>query len=337
MSINLTNKHNVPLALAVWLVADNYDYQAVENYVSVTSLMRPLRQLVLSARTIQGSVESDLADFASRAMGNALHDSIEKAWLHHHQKSMELLGYPKEVIDRVLINPSAELVSRTKDAIPIYLEQRAFKKVGKWTIGGKFDMVADGIVHDNKSTTAYTWLTGDKDKDYQLQGSLYRWLNPDKITEDFIRINFIFTDWSKVMAKSDPKYPQAKVLAKEVPLLSLQETQDWVEGKLAQIEQQGQEGPDLAQPTVLGEQAHQQQVRQHRKPDRQCAKAQRQLQRIGLTGHQDRGDLPGNRHPAHQDQCAQPNHVGPGIAGRKAGYRRNHVVTGGLIFWVGHC
>ena len=247
MTINLTNKHNVPLALAVWLVADNYDYQAVENYVSVTSLMRPLRQLVLSARTIQGSVESDLADFASRAMGNALHDSIEKAWLHHHQKSMELLGYPKEVIDRVLINPSAELVSRTKDAIPIYLEQRAFKKVGKWTIGGKFDMVADGIVHDNKSTTAYTWLTGDKDKDYQLQGSLYRWLNPDKITEDFIRINFIFTDWSKVMAKSDPKYPQAKVLAKEVPLLSLQETQDWVESKLAQIEMYWDK-PDAAIP-----------------------------------------------------------------------------------------
>ena len=234
--MKLTNIHNVPLALGVWLVADNYDYQDRENYVSVTSLMRPIRQLVLSSRTARGNLEADLADFASRAMGNALHDSIEKAWINNHRKSMEILGYPQQVIDRILINPSPDLLSRTKDAIPIYLEQRAFKKVGKWTVGGKFDMVADGIVHDNKSTTAYTWLTGDKDKDYQLQGSLYRWLNPDKITEDFIRINFIFTDWSKANARTDPKYPQAKVQAKEVPLLSLEETQAWVENKLAQIE-----------------------------------------------------------------------------------------------------
>ena len=203
--MKLTNAHNVPLALGVWLVADNYDYQDRENYVSVTSLMRPIRQLVLSSRTARGNLEADLADFASRAMGNALHDSIEKAWINNYRKSMEILGYPKQVIDRILINPSPDLLARTKDAIPIYLEQRAFKKVGKWTVGGKFDMVADGIVHDNKSTTAYTWLTGDKDKDYQLQGSLYRWLNPDKITEDFIRINFIFTDWSKANARTDPK------------------------------------------------------------------------------------------------------------------------------------
>ena len=233
---NITNKHNVPLALAVWLVADNYDYQNRENYVSVTSLMRPLRQLVLSARTIAGSLESDLADYAARSMGNALHDSIEKAWLNNYRKSMEILGYPEKVIDRILVNPSDELLARTKDAIPIYLEQRAFKKVGKWTVGGKYDMVADGVVHDNKSTSAFTWVSGGKDKDYQLQGSLYRWLNPDKITEDFIRINFIFTDWSKADARTNPKYPQAKVQAKEVPLLSIEETQAWVEDKLRQIE-----------------------------------------------------------------------------------------------------
>ena len=28
-----TNKHNVPLALAVWLLADNYDYQQRDNYI----------------------------------------------------------------------------------------------------------------------------------------------------------------------------------------------------------------------------------------------------------------------------------------------------------------
>ena len=234
--MKFTNNHNVPLALAVWLVADNYDYQDRPDYISATSLMKPLRQLILSARTIQGSLTSDLADYAARVMGNALHDSIEKAWLNNHQKSLALLGYPQQVIDRILVNPSDELVARTKDAIPIYLEQRAFKKVGKWTVGGKYDMVAEGVVHDNKSTSAYTWMNSDKDQDYIIQGSIYRWLNPTKITEDFIRVNFIFTDWSRAQARMDPAYPQAKVQAKELPLLSIEETEAWVVAKLAQID-----------------------------------------------------------------------------------------------------
>ena len=234
--MKFTNNHNVPLALAVWLVADNYDYQDRPDYISATSLMKPLRQLILSARTIQGSLTSDLSDYAARVMGNALHDSIEKAWLNNHQKSLALLGYPQQVIDRILVNPSDELVARTKDAIPIYLEQRAFKKVGKWTVGGKYDMVAEGVVHDNKSTSAYTWMNSDKDQDYIIQGSIYRWLNPTKITEDFIRVNFIFTDWSRAQARMDPAYPQAKVQAKELPLLSIEETEAWVVAKLAQID-----------------------------------------------------------------------------------------------------
>lgn len=232
-----TNKHNVPLALAVWLLADNYDYQHRDNYISVTSLMRPIRQLVLSTRVINSDQEVDLAGLASRAMGNALHDSIEKAWVNNHEKSLKLLGYPDDVINRILVNPTPEQLTRTKDPIAIYLEQRSFKKVSKWEVGGKFDMVADGVVHDNKSTTAYAWLKGGKDGDYALQGSLYRWLNPDKILEDFIRINFIFTDWSAADARSNPDYPQAKTLAKEIPLMSIEETQAWVENKLRLIDQ----------------------------------------------------------------------------------------------------
>lgn len=178
----------------------------------------------------------DLEDGISRALGHSLHDSIEKAWVKGYKESLKLLGHPQSVIDRVLVNPTPEELAEVKDPIPVYLEQRSHKTVGKWTVGGKFDMVADGIVHDNKSTSAYTWVYGGRDDEHKLQGSLYRWLNPGKILEDFIRINYIFTDWQRAQARQNPNYPQSRIRYKDIPLLDITETERWVENKLQLVE-----------------------------------------------------------------------------------------------------
>ena len=234
--MKITNNFNISLSLAVWLLHDEYDYVNEPNYISVTTLMKPLRHIILPRRIPRELVETDVSDFIARALGHSLHDSIEKSWVKGYKRSLALLGYPEKVIERVLINPTPEELASTPNAIPIYLEQRAKKTVtvnGKtWTVGGKFDMVAEGIVHDNKSTSAYTWVYGGRDEEHQQQGSLYRWLNPDKITEDFIRINYIFTDWQKSQAKQNPNYPQKRVESKDIVLLSEAEVQRWVEWKL---------------------------------------------------------------------------------------------------------
>jgi hypothetical protein len=234
--MKITNNFNISLSLAVWLVHDEYDYVNEPNYISVTTLMKPLRHIILPRRIPRELVETDVSDFIARALGHSLHDSIEKSWVKGYKRSLALLGYPEKVIERVLINPTPEELASTPNAIPIYLEQRAKKAVvvnGKtWTVGGKFDMVAEGIVHDNKSTSAYTWVYGGRDEEHQQQGSLYRWLNPDKITEDFIRINYIFTDWQKAQARQNPNYPQKRVESKDIVLLSEAEIQRWVEWKL---------------------------------------------------------------------------------------------------------
>lgn len=236
----ITNHGNIPMGLAVWLLHDEYDYVDDENYISVTGLMKPIKHIILPPRVPPEQRTSDVEDYVARAMGHSLHDSIEKAWLKGYARSLRLLGHPKSVIDRVLINPTDEELAAIKDPIPVYLEQRAIKTVmvnGKeYRIGGKFDMVADGIVHDNKSTTAYTWLYGTRDDEHKLQGSLYRWLNPEKITEDYIRINYIFTDWQKMAAKQNPNYPQKRILYKDIPLMSIEETERWVIAKLTQFE-----------------------------------------------------------------------------------------------------
>lgn len=236
--MRVSNNSDVSLPLAVWLLNDEYDSQNEANYISATRLMRPLRHLVLPDRIPPAKREApDVADFIASGLGKALHDSIEKAWTGgRHIKALKMLGYDDDTIALVRINPTEP----EEGTLPIYIEQRAKRTVTvdgvTYTVGGKFDLVMEGMVMDNKSTTSFAWVSGGKDDDYRLQGSIYRWLNPDKITEDFIRINFIFTDWTKFMAKANPKYPQSRVQHKDIPLLSVAETEAWIKWKLTQVQ-----------------------------------------------------------------------------------------------------
>lgn len=233
----ITNKSDISLEMAVWLLFDDYDYVDAPNYISATSLMKPLRHIILPSRIPEDErIVPDVEDQIASALGKALHAAIEKAWLHgNHRKGLQLLGFPKSMIDRVLVNPTPEELAATEKPIPVYIEQRAIRELDGFNIGGKFDLVCDGRVTDTKSTTVYTWIHGGKDEDYKIQGSIYRWLNPDKVTEDHMRINFIFTDWQKVMAASNPSYPQRRVLHKDIELMTIAETEAWIRNKLALV------------------------------------------------------------------------------------------------------
>lgn len=234
----ITNKNGISLEMAVWLLHDEYDYIDEENYISATGLMKPIRHILLPNRVPQEQkIVPDVEDLISSSLGSALHAAIEKAWKSgNHKRALKLLGYPQEVIDRVLVNPTPEEQATVKDPILVWIEQRAFREIDGFKIGGKFDMVCEGSVRDTKSTSVYAWIFGGKDDDYRLQGSIYRWLNPDKITEDFIRVNFIFTDWKKMDAAIKPDYPQRRVMHKDIPLMSIEETEAWIRHKLNQVE-----------------------------------------------------------------------------------------------------
>lgn len=234
--MNLTNKFNIQLPIAVWLLHDQYDYVNTPNYISVTKLMRPIRHLILPSRVTEQKADIDISERIATTLGTAIHDSIEKAWLSNPQKALAALGCPEEVISRIRINPTKEELVGLVDAIPVYLEQRTIRPLNGYHIGGKYDMVFDGEVNDYKTTSAYTWVHGGRDDEHQLQGSLYRWLNPDIITKDYIRINYIFTDWNKVTALTNPDYPQCRTQYKDIPLLSIEDTEKWIIDKLNQIE-----------------------------------------------------------------------------------------------------
>lgn len=235
--MKLTNNHNISLATAVWLATSEYDYVNEPNYISVTTLMKPVRQLALRGRDEIEQVSIDVTDFLAARMGHAFHDSIERAWVNNASGALAMLGYPEKVCQNIVVNPSEEYVKYNPDCIPVYMEKRTIRSFMGKKIGGKFDFVADGMVQDFKSTSTYAWTKGSKDEDYILQGSLYRWLNPDIITEDIMRINFIFKDWNKNQAKSDKDYPQHPVCHKDLKLMSLEETEQWVKNKIRLIDQ----------------------------------------------------------------------------------------------------
>lgn len=237
--MKITNVAGINLPLAVWLLHDEYDYVDKPNYISATGLMKSVKQTILASRIPPAEQQMDVQDLIARSLGHAIHDSIEKAWVKGHRRALKLLGYPDDVITRVMVNPTDEELSLVEDPIPVYLEQREFRNVVvngvTYIIGGKYDMLAEGIVHDHKSTSVWSFVKGSKDEDYALQPSIYRWLNPKKAYADFAKINFIFTDWSKMMLRTEG-YPQHRVQEKVFPLLSLQETEAWIKDRISQFQ-----------------------------------------------------------------------------------------------------
>lgn len=243
--MKITNNADISLPLAVWLIHDEYDYINLPNYISVTTLMRPVKQIVLPGRIPPEQRTADVEDYVARALGQSIHTAIEKAWTDGYARSLRLLGYPDDVIARVAVNPTDEELQARSDIIPVYLEQRTMREFEGFTIGGKFDMVTDGIVNDTKSTSAWGWVFGTRDDENKLQGSLYRWLDVTRpgikrITEDFMRVNYVFTDWQKSQARTNPKYPKKRVEYKDIPLMSLKETEEWVRFKLNLLKQHSQ-------------------------------------------------------------------------------------------------
>ena len=235
MSALYANVSEVPLALAVFLASDNYDYSDDPTEISATTLLKPLRQIILAKRVPPGDGLVNLADMMNSRMGTAIHDAIEKSWLNNYRTAMEAIGLPKQVIDRIIINPKLEQL--LPNHIPIYLEQRLKRKIGKWTVTGKFDFIGEGKVQDFKSTSTFTYKKQTNADKYTQQGSIYRWLDPQLITQNQMDIHYIFTDWKPAMAKTDPSYPPKRFHTQSFELMSLSETEAFIRRKLELIEQ----------------------------------------------------------------------------------------------------
>ncbi len=222
MSTKITNNTGISLPIAVWLAIDEYDYSDQENLISATTLIKPVKQIVLGRRYKEADKEMDVADLLAVKMGTAFHNDIENAWKLKDKciEALTAFGYknPEAIYDKITF------------------EKRSSKEFGRYEVSGKFDLVFDGIVADIKSTSTWTYIFGSNDDAYIKQLSIYRVLHPDLIVNDAGYIEFIFTDWSAVKAKQDSQYPQQRVATKKMELMSVTDTEKWITDKLALVE-----------------------------------------------------------------------------------------------------
>lgn len=240
----LQNNTNLPLPLAVWLATDEYKYAKYANEISTTALLKSPRYIIGSRRAMYPEqfpehlrpeptaepIIPDVQEFIASRMGTAMHSSLEQSFLNNYENALSRLGYPESTIKRIKINP--EPSSLEPDDLPIYLESRAYNEIEGFVVSGQFDIIVDGELHDLKTTSTYSWTSGCNDEKYIMQGSIYRWLNPELITKDTITINFVFTDWRKLDSMTNPDYPPAKCYYKTYKLWSLADTEAWIRNKL---------------------------------------------------------------------------------------------------------
>lgn len=229
--MKFTNNNNLSLPLAVWLAHDDYDFIPGEKTISATSLLKPIRQVILERR-IPKDTTVDIIDRVASAYGSSVHSGIERAWLNYQlPRTLKALNVAQPLIDNLHLNPDEP--TREGPHLDVWIEKRSERKYKGWTISGKFDMVINGHLYDNKSTSVWTYILGSRKLDYELQCSIYKWLNPTIIEGDTFTINYIFTDWSRLDAiKKKEGYPQAKVVEKEYPFFSNEEVEKYIDHKL---------------------------------------------------------------------------------------------------------
>lgn len=232
MQQRITNNANIHLAAAVWLATDEYAHDSRTNYISVTTLIKPIRQVVLARRVPVVEQTADIASRVSSSIGHTLHRSIEYSWKNHYRSSLEKLGYPKRVIDAVRINP-AEI---EPDTIPVFTEFRSEREIAGIIVSGQTDLIIDGRLVDAKSTKVWGYTSQKSSGSWKLQGSIYRWLNPEKVQHDELLIQYLLLDWNAADAKRTPNYPPHAVPVRGIPLMGLQETEQWIKNRLSLLQ-----------------------------------------------------------------------------------------------------
>ena len=231
-----TNQYNLSLSVAAWLANDDYDYNNDPKTLSTTTLLKSVRQIVLAKRAIKAGLvlTTDVSTRISSSLGTAVHDSLEKVWDdHNYEKPLRSLGYSQKDIDRIMVNPNPEHVSENK--IAIYTENRTEKKINDYTITGKYDHVYNGQLQDFKTTGVYSYIKQTNTTKFMQQGSIYRWLNPNIITNDEMLIQYIFFNWEAFKVNQEG-YPAFKILAQPLTLMSYEETEQFIIDKLALID-----------------------------------------------------------------------------------------------------
>ena len=221
---------NMSESLGVWLATETYSGTGGERTISATELLKSVRQIVLSRRVDSAQVTPNLNSLIASRIGVAIHDAIRLSWVNPTRiKALEALGLPAH---KYVVNPEGPVPD---GMIDVRTEQRTDKVIDGWTVSGEYDLVIAGQLMDTKTTKGFVIQKRLHDAKWVMQGSIYRWLNPEVITDDSVVIECIVLDWTATAARAAPEYPQQQWVGLRLTLKSIQETESFIRTKLEEI------------------------------------------------------------------------------------------------------
>ena len=180
--MKITNKLNLPQP---FVDAVQNDYKPKPHQYSVTTILNPIRQVILSRR-YSDKITQDVSDMIWSLFGTALHSVLENSKETNTQFKEEYLKQELDIIDESL---KGYFLSGRADLLDAALKKMV----------------------DYKSTSVYKVKSKEYD-DWYKQLLIYAWL--------FVKIGFevdnaeiiaLLKDWSETKAKFDSSYPQFPV------------------------------------------------------------------------------------------------------------------------------
>lgn len=269
--MKLTNRQNIGVVLAAAVLYSDYDGKV--GGVSATTLLKSPRQIVktiwANKEGNQVKITKDISDFFVSFLGSSMHSTIELVWKNEeiYKPLLRMLGYSKKQIKGVVVNPSKSDLKKLnkkvkkKNQLVIFVETRASMILSKILITGKYDYIVNGRLYDLKTTSTFITqkilrqshdarrimkespslrrveLLEEQCPDvfkYTMQGSIYKVMNPDKITESHMTIQSALKDWQPFKVGQD-FYPRGRLIDQSFKLFTKKETIKWVTRKLKQI------------------------------------------------------------------------------------------------------
>jgi len=171
--MTITNRLNLPEPVVQAIRANWYGGGGENRFASVTELIKPTKQLILSKRH-QDEIEEDAADMIWTLMGSAIHKVVESAGIDNAIQE-----------ERLGISFDGERIT------------------------GGFDLYHDGIITDFKFISVWSHIYGSRIAEWTAQLNLYAYLLGHYGFEvEGIEVIAIFRDWSRHKAQSDPGYPK---------------------------------------------------------------------------------------------------------------------------------
>ena len=228
--MKIVNINNLPKIIELFLKVDFYDHKQAEGTISATTLLKPIKEIILTERHYD-EIEVDVSERLWSVLGSGVHAVMENM-SYLHIEGDELI---KEFLEKLI-------TGRIKQ------EERLYAEVLGEKISGKFDLIIDDTLYDFKISSVWTYIFGSRFEEWTKQLSIYRWLYFQTYHEQLSEqayIIFIARDWYRRDAESIETYPIFAMQEKPLKLMPLKETEEMIVYKIKEIQKYRQVPDDL--------------------------------------------------------------------------------------------